>query len=242
MPFATAIKATEHAPARLCGAVRQGSAKRHRHGSDPRRRPHARRRSAGRRVVAVLGADQRRATGSTSPSSITTIDPTFAFMTVDHDGKIRMDCSSPYAMAQPRRAEGPLPGRLRQRPRCGPARHRDAVRRADESQSLPGGGDPLSAHAPAGVAAARCGRQDAGEQQPHRSRGRNAWPPTVRGAGRLQMVRPRPVRRLVLLRRRGKRRRQLSAARRHRVDDRQRRSDHGPARRRDHRAHRQGSR
>ena len=26
-------------------------------------------------------------------------DPTFAFMTLDHDGKIRMDCSSPYAMA-----------------------------------------------------------------------------------------------------------------------------------------------
>jgi phosphoglucomutase len=27
-------------------------------------------------------------------------DPTFSFMTVDHDGKIRMDCSSPYAMAR----------------------------------------------------------------------------------------------------------------------------------------------
>ena len=27
------------------------------------------------------------------------IDPTFAFMTLDKDGKIRMDCSSPYAMA-----------------------------------------------------------------------------------------------------------------------------------------------
>ncbi len=27
------------------------------------------------------------------------VDPTFAFMTVDKDGKIRMDCSSPYAMA-----------------------------------------------------------------------------------------------------------------------------------------------
>ncbi|MFZ0709586.1 MAG: phosphoglucomutase (alpha-D-glucose-1,6-bisphosphate-dependent), partial [Terrimicrobiaceae bacterium] len=27
------------------------------------------------------------------------VDPTFAFMTVDHDGKIRMDCSSPFAMA-----------------------------------------------------------------------------------------------------------------------------------------------
>ena len=26
------------------------------------------------------------------------VDPTFRFMTVDHDGKIRMDCSSPYAM------------------------------------------------------------------------------------------------------------------------------------------------
>ena len=27
-----------------------------------------------------------------------TVDPTFGFMTVDKDGKIRMDCSSPYAM------------------------------------------------------------------------------------------------------------------------------------------------
>ncbi len=27
------------------------------------------------------------------------VDPTFAFMTIDWDGKIRMDCSSPYAMA-----------------------------------------------------------------------------------------------------------------------------------------------
>jgi phosphoglucomutase len=30
----------------------------------------------------------------------TRVDPTFSFMTVDHDGKIRMDCSSPYAMAR----------------------------------------------------------------------------------------------------------------------------------------------
>ena len=28
------------------------------------------------------------------------VDPRFAFMTLDHDGKIRMDCSSPYAMAK----------------------------------------------------------------------------------------------------------------------------------------------
>jgi len=29
-----------------------------------------------------------------------TMDATFSFMTVDHDGKLRMDCSSPYAMAR----------------------------------------------------------------------------------------------------------------------------------------------
>ena len=28
------------------------------------------------------------------------LDPAFSFMTVDHDGRIRMDCSSPYAMAR----------------------------------------------------------------------------------------------------------------------------------------------
>jgi phosphoglucomutase len=28
------------------------------------------------------------------------VDPTFSFMTLDHDGQIRMDCSSPYAMAK----------------------------------------------------------------------------------------------------------------------------------------------
>src|ERR1019366_5462903 len=27
-------------------------------------------------------------------------DPRFAFMPLDHDGRIRMDCSSPYAMAE----------------------------------------------------------------------------------------------------------------------------------------------
>src|SRR6058998_3353832 len=33
-------------------------------------------------------------------SDLPVIDPTFSFMTVDHDGKIRMDPSSPYAMAR----------------------------------------------------------------------------------------------------------------------------------------------
>ncbi len=43
------------------------------------------------------------------------IDPTFSFMTVDHDGKIRMDCSSPYAMAEPCSPERQVSGSLRQR-------------------------------------------------------------------------------------------------------------------------------
>jgi phosphoglucomutase len=41
------------------------------------------------------------------------VDPLFAFMTVDHDGKIRMDCSSSYAMASlvklKMRTRSPLP-------------------------------------------------------------------------------------------------------------------------------------
>jgi phosphoglucomutase len=35
-----------------------------------------------------------------------TVDPTFAFMPLDHDGRIRMDCSSPYAMANLVRMKG----------------------------------------------------------------------------------------------------------------------------------------
>jgi len=35
-----------------------------------------------------------------------TIDPSFAFMPLDHDGKVRMDCSSPYAMANLVRMKG----------------------------------------------------------------------------------------------------------------------------------------
>ena len=46
---------------------------------------------------AVPGSDQR-ALWNPGPSSIG-VDPTFGFMTVDHDGRIRMDPSSPYAMA-----------------------------------------------------------------------------------------------------------------------------------------------
>ena len=58
-----------------------------------------RRRSAGRRGGAFLGAHRRRVRHR--PTTVNdTVDPTFGFMTVDWDGKIRMDCSSPYAMTR----------------------------------------------------------------------------------------------------------------------------------------------
>ena len=37
------------------------------------------------------------------------VDPTFSFMTVDHDGKIRMDCSSPLCDGAAGRPQGSLP-------------------------------------------------------------------------------------------------------------------------------------
>ena len=169
------------------------------------------------------------------------VDPTFSFMTVDHDGKIRMDCSSPYAMAR-------LVG-LKDQYRVAFANDPDSDRHGIVTPSA-GLMNPnhylavairyLLTHRPQLAGAGR-GRQDAGQQQHDRPRGAEARPPAVRGAGRLQVVRAGPVRRLVLLRRRGECRGQLPAPRRHGVDDRQGRPDHGPAGRRDHRPHRQGS-
>ncbi len=59
-----------HPPGRFCPALRSRPAKRHGHGRDSRRRSQAGRGSAGRRVPALLGADQRGYTSWTSRSSI----------------------------------------------------------------------------------------------------------------------------------------------------------------------------
>ena len=61
------------------------------------------------------------------------IDPTFSFMTVDHDGVIRMDCSSPYAMARLVELKDRYRVAFANDPGFRPARHRHAERRADES-------------------------------------------------------------------------------------------------------------
>ena len=82
-------------------------------------------------------------------------------MTVDHDGKIRMDCSSPYAMAR-------LVG-LKDRYRVAFGNDPDADRHgivtpvggADEPEPLPGGRDRylLSAPAATGRPAPRSARR-----------------------------------------------------------------------------------
>ena len=84
-------------------------------------------------------------------------------MTLDWDGKIRMDCSSPNAMASliaPARRVRP---RHRQRRRRGPARHRHPRRRAHEPEPLPGRRHRLPLRAPHALAGGRGGRQDPGQ-------------------------------------------------------------------------------
>ena len=81
------------------------------------------------------------------------VDPTFRFMTLDHDGKIRMDCSSPYAMASL--------VQLKDRFQVAFGNDADADRHGivtpaawlDESQSLSGGGNSLFTVASAGSGA-----------------------------------------------------------------------------------------
>ena len=242
-------------------AVRPGDPRRH----DPRRSISSRPTSTTWRASSTWTRSAPRAsswastrsaarpstTGSRSPTrygldiTVTNpaVDPTFRFMTLDHDGKIRMDCSSPYAMASLVKlkdrfdvAFGNDPDSDRHgivTPSVGP----------DEPQPLPGRRDPLPAHPSrrTGPRRAAVGKTLVSSSLIDRVVA-GPGPDARRGAGRLQVVRAGPARRLVLLRRRGERRRQLPAARRHRLDDRQGRPDPGPAGRGDPRPDRQGSR
>ena len=159
-------------------------------------------------------------------------------MTLDWDGRIRMDCSSPYAMAS-------LIGRAAEfaiatgndtdsdrhgivTPDAGPAR----------PQPLPGRGHRLPVPAPGrtGPAVPRSARPWSAR------RSSTGWPrrPAAadRGAGRVQVVRAGAAGRLHRVRRRGERRGVVPAHRRPGLDHRQGRHHPGPARLGDHRGDR----
>ena len=100
------------------------------------------------------------------------VDPTFRFVPLDHDGKIRMDCSSPYVMS----------GLIELRDRfdvavaCDPDADRHGIvapsHRAAEPQPLPGGGDPVPVRRRARLGR-RGDRQDArvlDDDRPRRAR------------------------------------------------------------------------
>ena len=143
---------------------------------DPRRAAHARRRPAGRRERRLLGADRRalrarphrrQPRASTRPSR---------FMPLDHDGKIRMDCSSPYAMAGPDRRS--------RTSSTSPSATTPTPTATASSPAAPGCMNPnhylavaidyLFQHRP-GWTAGRRGGQDDGLERHDRPRGRSAW-------------------------------------------------------------------
>ena len=127
-------------------------------------------------------------------------------MTLDWDGKIRMDCSSPYAMASliARRHDFTI----------ATGNDTDADRhgivtpdgRPAQPEPLPRRRDRLPVPAPRGLAGGRRGRQDAGQLVDHRPGRRGARAPPAGGPGRVQVVRARPAGRLGRVRRRGERR------------------------------------
>ena len=166
-----------------------------------------------------------------------TVDPRFAFMPLDHDGKIRMDCSSPYAMANLIH--------LKDKFAVAFGNDTDADRHGivtptglmNPNHYLAVAIGYLFAHRPGWPAGAAVGKTLVSSTLIDRG-GRQPGPQAARGAGGVQVVRRRAARRQHRLRRRRERRRQLLAPRRPRPHDRQGRPDSGFAGRRDHRGHR----
>ena len=148
------------------------------------------------------------------------VDATWRFMTLDTDGKIRMDCSSPNAMAS-------LIAN-RDSYQIGTGNDADSDRHGivtpDGGLLNPNhylvGGDRVPVHQSAVVAGVDGRRQDGGQLVDHRPGGGRAGPQAARGAGRLQMVRRRVAFRHHRFRGRGERRCVVPAHRRIGVDDR----------------------
>ena len=151
IPYAAALKAATTHQEDLVGPYVDDLRGR-RHGGDPRGRGHDRRRSARWRCRSPYWEPIAERFGLDIDVVNPGIDPTFAFMTrrsrrQDPDGLLQ-----PVRDGRAGRAEGPVPGRVRQRPGRRSARDRDPIRRPDEPQSLPGRRHPLPARPPARLA------------------------------------------------------------------------------------------
>ena len=169
------------------------------------------------------------------------VDPTFRFMTLDWDGRIRMDCSSPFAMAS----------MIANKDKFDVAwacdtdhdRHGIVTRSSgllNPNHYLAVAIQYLFTHRPEWSANVGIGKTLVSSH--HRPRRQGPRPPHAGSPGRLQVVCRRPHRWLAGLCRRRVRRSQLPAPRRRGLDDGQGRPHHGPALRRDDRRHRQRSR
>ena len=119
---------------RLPRRVRARPREHHRRRCHPQRRRAHRRRPAGRGIRRVLGLIAE-VHGLDLTVVNPDVDPTWRFMTLDWDEKIRMDPSSPSAMASLVGAARRVRHPDRQRRRRRPPRHRHARCRADESRT-----------------------------------------------------------------------------------------------------------
>ncbi len=147
------------------------------------------------------------------------VDPTFRFMTVDWDGQIRMDPSSPYAM---QRLIG-IKDRFDIAFACDTDHDRHGI--VTRSAGLLPPNHYLAVaiyylfqHRPTWRTDAAVGKTVVSSQMIDRVTAK-LRPKALRGAGRLQVVRGRPARRLAWLRRRRERRGVLRPSGRHRLDD-----------------------
>ena len=219
-------------------------AQRHRHGRDPRRRAEARRRSARRRGACTTGSRSPTIYGLDLTVVNPTVDPTFAL----HDASTTTARS---AWTAPAPTRWPAWSGSRTASDVAFGNDPDADRHGIVTPSA-GLMNPnhylavairyLLTHRPA-LAGERRGRQDAGQQQHDRPRGGRAW---AASCARCRSASSGSRRACSTARCcfGGEESAGASFLRRDgtRLDHRQGRPDPGPARRRDHRPHRQGPR
>ena len=193
-----------------------------------------RRRPAGRRERRLLGRD-RRAARPRPHRGQPDVDPTLAV----HDAGLgRQDPDGLLVAVRDGVADRAARRRTRSPPATTPTPTGTASSRPDAGLMNPNHYLAVAIdylfRTPHRLAGGRRDRQDAGVVVDDRPGRRRPRPPAARGAGRVQVVRAGPARRLGRLRRRGERRRVVPAPRRQRLDHRQGRHPAVPARLGDH--------